>query len=128
MDLLPGDSMHKLYALFFKFICWCIFFLQLKLLDKSNSKKSIFHLGCLSSCRTVPPVSRHWSCQSGKSNIRARIGGDVYAGIRLRPVSSMHLERKKGSPRCAVMLLFRKFIKTVPNILETRPRHVHQEI
>ena len=29
---------------------------------------------------------------------------------RLRPVNSMHLDRKKGSPRCAVKLSFRKFI------------------
>ena len=67
---------------------------------------------------TVPPVSRLWSCQSGESNLRARIIGDVQAGIRLRPVNSMHLEMKKGSPRCAVKLLFRNFIKTVPNILQ----------
>ena len=33
----------------------------------------------------------------------------------------MHLARKKGSPRCAVKLSFRKFIKTVPNILQ-KPR------
>ena len=66
----------------------------------------------------MPPVSRHWSCQSGESNLRARISGDVQAGIRLRPVNSMHLARKKGSPRCAVKLSFRKFIKTVPNILQ----------
>ena len=28
---------------------------------------------------TVPPVSRHWSCQSDESNLRARISGDVQA-------------------------------------------------
>ena len=71
------------------------------------------------SVNTVPPVSRHWSCQSGKSNLRVRIMGDVQAGIRLRPVNSMHLARKKGSPRCAVKLSFKKFIKTVQNILQT---------
>ena len=42
---------------------------------------------------TVPPVSGHWSCQSGESNLRARISGDVQAGIRLKPVNSMHLEK-----------------------------------
>ena len=67
---------------------------------------------------TVPPVSRHWSCQSGESNLRAWISGDVQAGIRLRPVNSMHLARKKGGLRCAVKLQFREFIKTVPNILK----------
>ena len=66
---------------------------------------------------TVPPVSRHWSCQSGESNLRARISGDVQAGIRLRPVNSMCLTRKKGSPRCAVKLSLRKFMRTVLNIL-----------
>ena len=57
----------------------------------------------LSLC-TVPPVSRHWSCQSGESNLRAWISGDVQAGIRLRPVDSMHLAGKKGSLRWAVKL------------------------
>ena len=56
---------------------------------------------------TVPPVSCHWSCQSGESNLRAQISGDLQAGIRLRPVNSMHLDRKKGSPRCAVKLSLR---------------------
>ena len=36
--------------------------------------------------------------------------------VRLSPVISMHLERKKGSPRNAVKLLFRMFIENVPNI------------
>ena len=67
---------------------------------------------------TVPPVSQNWSYQSGESNLRAQFCGDVQAGVRLRPVSSVHLARKKGSPRCAVKLPFRKFIKTVPNILQ----------
>ena len=67
--------------------------------------------------RTLQPVSRHWSCQSGESNLSARISGDVQAGIRLRPVNSMHLAKMKGSPRCAMQLLFTKFIKTVTNIL-----------
>ena len=53
-----------------------------------------------------------------RSNLRARISGDVQADIRLRPVNSMQLARKKGSPRCAVKLLFRRFINTVPNILQ----------
>ena len=66
----------------------------------------------------VPPVSRHWSCQSCESNLRARISGDVLSGIRLSPFNSMHLERKKGSTRCAVKLLFRKLIRTIPNILQ----------
>ena len=65
---------------------------------------------------TVRPMSRHWSCWSGESNLRARISGDVQAVIRLRPVDGMHLARKKGSPRCAVKLSCREFIKTVPNI------------
>ena len=67
---------------------------------------------------TVPPVSRHWSCQSGELSLRAWISGDVQVGIRLRPVNSMHLARKKGSPRCAVKLLFREFIKSVSNFLQ----------
>ena len=67
---------------------------------------------------TVPPVSRLWSCQSGESNLRARISGDVPAGIRLRPVNNMHLAKKKGSLRCAFKLLFREFMKTGKNILQ----------
>ena len=66
----------------------------------------------------MPPVSCHWSCQSGESNLRARISGDVQAGIRLRPVNSMHLPKKKGSLRCALKLSFREFIKTVQNVLQ----------
>ena len=66
----------------------------------------------------LTPVSRLWSCQSGESNLRARINGDVQAGIRLRPVNSLHQARKKGSPRYAVKLSFRKIIKTVPNFLQ----------
>ena len=72
---------------------------------------------------TVPPVSRHWSCLSGESNLRALIIGDVQAGIKLRSVNSMHLARKKGSPRCAMKQSCRGFIKTVPKILQnTFPR------
>ena len=67
---------------------------------------------------TVPPVSCHWSCQSGESSLRAQISGDVQAGIRLRPVNSIYLARMRGSPRCAVKLTFRDFIMTVPNILQ----------
>ena len=74
---------------------------------------------------TVPPESRHWSCLSGESTLRARISGDVQAETRLGPVNSMHLERKKGSPRCAVKLLCREFIKIVPNILHGR--HLHKK-
>ena len=37
---------------------------------------------------------------------------------RLRPVNGMHLAMKKGSPRCAVKLSCREFIKTVPNFLQ----------
>ena len=59
---------------------------------------------------TVPPVSHHWSCQSGESNLRAWISGDVQVWIRLRRFNSMHLARKKGSPRCAMKLSFREFI------------------
>ena len=77
--------------------------------------------------RTVPPVSRHWSCQSGESNLRVGISDDVQVGIILRPVNSMHVARKKGSPRCSVKLSFREFIKTVPNILQKllQGRHLH---
>ena len=65
---------------------------------------------------TVPPVSCHWSCQSSQSTLRARIIGDVQAGIMPRPVNSMNPARKKDSPRCSVKLPCREFIKTVPNI------------
>ena len=37
---------------------------------------------------------------------------------RLRPVDSMHLARKKGSPRCAVKRSCRELVTTVPNILQ----------
>ena len=67
---------------------------------------------------TVPPVSRHLSCQSRESNLRARISGELQAGIRMRPANSVHLARKKGSPRCAVKLMFRKFIKNVSNMMQ----------
>ena len=78
-------------------------------------------------CITVTPVSRHWSCQSGESNLSARISGDVQRGIRLRPDNGMHLASKKGSPRCAVKLEFREFINTVPNILKKiiQGSHLH---
>ena len=66
----------------------------------------------------MPSVSRHWSCQSGESNVRARISGDVHDGIGLGPVNIMHLAKTKGSPRYALKLLFREFIKTVQNILQ----------
>ena len=67
---------------------------------------------------TVPTLSRHWSCQSGESNLRARISGDVQAGISLRRVNSIRLRRRKGSPRSAVKLLLRKFNRTVSNVLQ----------
>ena len=60
---------------------------------------------------TEPPMSR-------RSTLRAWISGDVQAETRLRPVDSMYLARKKGGPRCAVKLLCKEFIKTVPNILQ----------
>ena len=69
---------------------------------------------CLTTA-TVPPVSRHWSCPAGESNFRDWISGDEQVGIRLRPVNSLHLARKKGGPRCAVKLSYREFIKTVSN-------------
>ena len=50
--------------------------------------------------------------------IRAWFSGDVHVGIRLRPVNSMRLARQKGSPRCAVKILFREFIKSVTNFLQ----------
>ena len=70
---------------------------------------------------TVAPESRHWSCQSGESNLRAQFSGDVQVGIRLRPVDSMHLARYKGILRCAVKLLCKEFIKIVPNIIFFSP-------
>ena len=66
----------------------------------------------------MPPLSRHWSCQSGELNLRAWISGDLQVGTRLRPVNSMHLARKKGSPRCVLKLSFREFIKSVSNFLQ----------
>ena len=75
----------------------------------SNSGSPVYY--------TVPPVSRHWSCQSEELNLRAWISGDVQVGTRLRPVNSMHLARKKGSPRCVLKLLFIEFIKSVSNFL-----------
>ena len=74
---------------------------------------------------TVPPVSCHWSCQSGESNLRARISGDVQTGIRLRPVNNMHLARKEDSPRCAVKLSFREVINTAPIILQKNLQGSH---
>ena len=76
---------------------------------------------------TVPPVSRQWSCSSGESNLRALISGDVLAGIRLRPVDSIHLARKKDSRICAVKLSCREFIKTISNILKIllQSSHLH---
>ena len=57
-------------------------------------------------------------CKSGELNLRAWISGDVQAGIRLRPVNSLHLARKKCSPKYAVKLSFRMFIRYVSNILQ----------
>ena len=31
--------------------------------------------------QTTKPTTRHWSCQSGESNLRSPISGDVQAGI-----------------------------------------------
>ena len=64
------------------------------------------------------PDTEFFEYESGESNIRAQISGDVQAGIRLRPVDSVHLARRKATTRCAVKLSKRKLINIVANILQ----------